>query len=308
MTQATAVLDEPATHEQAEAEEADLLAGFAQGDSDAPSTTSLTETPDEPAKPDTTEPPASDPTPSATQEAPVVDFASALKRIEELESKHKKYSDDVQGRMGLVEQVLKAQARTPAGQKVRVKREDFGEFGTDYPEFADAQLKVINKVLDELELAGLSHEFTSNLLKDAGTTAETAAEKKFVRQRSLACREDLDETHPGWRETIGLPDKDVADGGTAPDTDYRRWLATQPNGYGEKVLNSYSSVVIGRSIDKFNDWKKAQTPKPNSTATPSTRQQKLTSAVTVKPSASVPKGSKEPTEEDDMMDAFNGKK
>lgn len=303
MSQATADLPETAPVEQSDEQfDSDLMAGYANDVPDPEPTATPDRETDASAPPDTETPDA-----KAAEEA-VDELTTALRRIEELEAKQKKYSDDVYGRVGMLEQVLKAQARTPAGQKVQVKLEDYGEFGSEYPDFAQAQIKVINKVLSELELTGLSQEFTSGLIKDAGQAAETAAEARLSRLRSDACREELDETHPGWMDTIGLPDKDESEGGVAPDTEYRRWLKTQPKEYAERVLKSYSSVVIGKSLDKFAEYKQAQQkPKPMQSTSLSRREQQLRSAVPARTAGVTPRQKKELTEDEAMMAGFEGR-
>ena len=81
-------------------------------------------------------------------------------------------------------------------------------------------------------------------------------------------------------EVIGLPDKDESEGGVPPDTEYRRWLKTQPKEYAERVLKSYSPIVIGRSLDKFAEYQKAQQkPKVTQSTSLTRREQQLRSAV-----------------------------
>lgn len=300
MTQALA--DETGSAEQTPQEFlADVLAGFADDDdgSSAPTTTPEKE-PEASAHPDDSAP---------LQEEPPSDPGSPpdelLARISTLEANHKKYSDDVAGRVGMLESVVKAQARTPVGQKVQVKIEDFGEFGEEYPEFAKAQAKVINQVLGQLEVTGISPDFIDTLKKDASSVAEAVADAKFVRKQVTTCREELDETHEGWRDLIGLPDRDVAEGGVPPDTEYRRWLAMQPKDYAKRVTESYSAVVIGRSIDKFQAWKAAQTTKPKTTVAAPTRQQRLTAAVPARTSSTTPAPKREQTVREAILEGFN---
>lgn len=298
MTQALA--DETVPAEQTPQEFlADVLAGFAEDDegSSAPTTTPEKE-PEASAHPD-----ESAALPEETPSDPVAPPDELLTRISTLEANHKKYSDDVAGRVGMLESVIKAQARTPVGQKVQVKIEDFGEFGEEYPEFAKAQAKVINQVIGQLEVTGISPDFIDTLKRDASSVAEAIADAKLTRRQVVACREELDETHEGWRDLIGLPDKDIAEGGVPPDTEYRRWLATQPKDYAQRVTESYSSVVIGRSIDKFQAWKAAQTAKPK--ATVPTRQQRLTAAVPARTSSTTPAPKREQTVREAILEGFN---
>lgn len=314
MTQATAELDgiETATSEQPSETGngfSEMLASFADDEQARPATTSLEDGAEASAKPDPGDTSTlTDSTGTATPEvAPEVDeLTTALQKIATLEANHKKYSDDVNGRVGLMEQVMKAQARTPVGQKVRLTMEDFEDFGKEYSEFAEAQVKAVNKALEKLEMTGLSQEFTSGLIKDAQTAAEAAAERKYLQKRVTDCRDDLSETHKGWEQIIGLPDKDVEDGGIPPDTEFRRWLKTQPDGYGDRVLGSYSAVVLGKALDKFTASKQPPTPKPKqtSTPTPSLRQQRLSAAVTTKTSGTVETPKKEVSGYQAMLESY----
>lgn len=317
--QAEAELQETAD-EQDSAFESDMLASFANSDAPEKPTTPPAETDGKLANPDDTQTsPDSDAEKAELDAEPAVEpeqgpdeLAKALERLSQLEALSKNSADNLAGRLGSMEQIIKLlQAQTKAGQPVRLKLEDFDkEFAEDYPEFAKAQVAAINKVLGQLQVTGLSEEFTTGLIEKTKTAAETAAEKRTARIRSEACREDLDETHPGWREIVGLPDKDVDAGGVVPDTEYRRWLATQPKDYQEKVGNTYSAVVMGRSLDKFNEWKQAQAkPKPKPSAKPTlvTRQQRLSSTVVPKASGSQPRSEKVMTEEEAMMAAYQGK-
>jgi hypothetical protein len=307
MAQATADLDEKATDAQPDEEfAADVLSAFADDDQAGDPTTALDKTADASAKPDSIDTSTADDAAGSTAieaDPEVNELTSALQRIATLEANHKKYSDDVQGRVGLLEQVLKAQAKTPIGKQVRLKKEHFKQFAEEYPEFADAQITAINQVLEELELTGLSQDFTNGLIKESQTAAEKAVEQRYTKQRVLDCREELSDTHPEWMQTIGLPDKDVEAGGVVPDTEFRRWLKTQPDGYGERVLGSYSSVVIGRALDKFNDFKHAQKPQ-QAKPVPSTRQQQLRAAVAPRTSGSAPTQKKELTWQEAMREEF----
>lgn len=303
MTQATADLPETASVEQTgEQVFTDMLAEFAHESHDSTPTVTPDHETEASANPDPDQASATENEPTPSTDDAADRLAAALQRLDALEAAHKKHSDDVYGRVGSMEQILRAQARTPVGQKVKVTIDDFGEFGSEYPDFAQAQLKVINKALSEMEVTGLSPEFTTDLLKNAGKTAETVAEAKLLHRESIRCREELEETHPGWLDTIGLPDQD---GGTPPDTEYRRWLATQPKEYADRVLNSYSPLVIGKSLDKFESWKNGQK-KPAASVTPiSSRQQRLTAAVTPRTSGTTPAPKRELTGRAAMLEAFN---
>lgn len=300
--------------------ESDMLESFADSDAPDKPTTAPAETDGKLANPDdaqtSPDPDAEkaelEPDQSGESAGGTDELAAALSRLTELESRSKQSADGLAGRLGSMEQIIKLlQAQTKAGQPVRLTLGDFDpEFAEEYPMFAKAQVDAINKVLGQLQVTGLSEEFTTGLIKQTETVAETAVEKRTARIRSEACREDLDETHPGWREIVGLPEKDVDAGGVPPETEYRRWLATQPQEYQEKVGNTYSAVVMGRSLDMFHEWKKAQAkpaPKPIVKPAPVTRQQRLSSTVVPKSSGSTPRSEKVMTEEEAMLAAFQGK-
>lgn len=63
--------------------------------------------------------------------------------------------------------------------------------------------------------------------------------------------ETLDEYEPKWREVIGLPNEK----GVIPDTDFRKWLATQPAEYSDRVKSTYSADVLKDALEKFKDSK-----------------------------------------------------
>jgi hypothetical protein len=314
--QTAALEQEETAGEQDSAIESDMLSSFADSDAPEPLTTAPTETgeklanPDEQATPDVDETPGErEPDQASASTGGVDELAAALSRLSQLETVSKHSADNLAGRLGSMEHIVKLlQSQTKTGQPVRLKMEDFDPvFADEYPIFAEAQVQAMNKVLGKLQVTGLSEEFTTGLVQQTATAAETAAEKRTARIRSDACREDLDETHPGWREIVGLADKDVDAGGVVPDTEYRRWLTTQPSAYQDRVGNTYSAVVMGRSLDAFNTWKKAQArPRTIDKPVPATRQQRLSSTVVPKASGSHPRSEKVLTEDEAMMAAFQG--
>lgn len=83
--------------------------------------------------------------------------------------------------------------------------------------------------------------------KESAPEAEDAISKRVSDELTRREMEALDEAHEDWRTVIGLPDKD----GNTPETDFRKWLATQPAEYQTKVNSTFSSVVITKAIDKF---------------------------------------------------------
>jgi len=148
------------------------------------------------------------------------------------------------GKIGGIERHLQQlQHQTPNGQSVELTDEDVAEMAEEFPELAGMTLKVLQNVVGKMRGTGPAIDETviSNVRKDAVRDAKV--------EISL---ETLDETHEGWRDIVGLPDGQ----GNLPDTEYRRWLGEQPENYRQRLEETNNHVVIGRSIDKFNEYKK----------------------------------------------------
>lgn len=57
---------------------------------------------------------------------------------------------------------------------------------------------------------------------------------------------------PNWREIVGAPAQGGAEN-VDPKHPYRVWLAAQPAEYQAKINNANSSLIVMRSIEKFNE-------------------------------------------------------
>lgn len=79
---------------------------------------------------------------------------------------------------------------------------------------------------------------------------EDAAIRKRVTDAAVEREiEALEDLHPTWKDIVGVVDAE----GKPPENDFRKWLATQPAEYQQRINATNSSTVISRSIDKFRD-------------------------------------------------------
>ena len=104
--------------------------------------------------------------------------------------------------------------------------------------------------------------------------------------------ETLDDYDANWRDTIGLPGAD----GKIPETDFRKWLATQPKEYGEKVRSTYNADVLKTALEKF----KAEKAKARG------RREILDAGVTPR-GTGTPAPVASPSDDDEFRNGFAGK-
>lgn len=248
----------------AEQADADLQAGF----EDTPDPAPKVETPETPEQ--TPETPA-EPEYVQVTKADFTRLLAAAEAIEKLPSSLDQRFGSVFGKFGPLEEKLKTiQAGTPQGQKVEVTDEDMAELIAEYPEFGGLTKKVLNKVLSRITGTG---KVDPNEVKALiGGEFETFRGKTGEEKKS-ELRETMDALVEDWPKIIGLPDEK----GVIPDTPYRRWLATQPKEYQEKISSTWNPFTIRSSIRKFQADTK---PKPKQPATsPTNQRERMASAV-----------------------------
>lgn len=216
--------------------------------------------------------------------------------IDEIRATQGKQFDTAFGKIGGLERVLKQfQEGTPAGQAVEITEDDLAELRDEYPDLVGPQLKAFQRIVGKMR-------GTSGAQLDEGRVKEliqpslsTFSDSAVERAKVEMANEALDETHPGWQGTIGLPDEQ----GNTPDTEFRQWLSTQDQAYQERVSSSFSPVVLGRAIDRFEAHKGELKKKADSQ-----RRDRFDQAVT-------PKGDgghqPAPDDDDDFESGFNGR-
>ncbi len=173
----------------------------------------------------------------------------------------------------LIQQAIdKARAETPRGYAVKFAKEDFAEIAADYPELSERLERILGKA--KIEGTGTTEEpkpeavtppvaMTPDAIKEAAKQAfkeEREAEKAAEAAAALKVEhETLKTAYPNYREILGSPEKD---GDPPIETDWRKWLATQPD--AEEVRTTWSWARIKESIDKFT----ASTKAPSTPAKP----------------------------------------
>jgi hypothetical protein len=189
------------------------------------------------------------------------EVAALLAEIPSMRDGYRKQIDNLNGQFGKLNGALqKLQQETPKGEAVTVTDEDLADMKGEFPELADLTKTALNNVLKRINLKGGASvdpaaidERVNSLVKQ-GISSERAA----------IHGELLDGLHPNWKEVIGQPVKAtyeqlLKDGkselealeGATPKTDYRKWLATQPAEYRERLDNSSNAFEIGASIKAF---------------------------------------------------------
>lgn len=149
------------------------------------------------------------------------------------------------GTMGNLKQVVdRLQTQAPAGVNVEIPPDAFAELEQDFPEVAAKIRSGIEKTLK-----GVKGGAPAPNIDAMGDVARAELVKREV--------DTLDETHPGWRQTIGAPQDSAHP--------FRAWLVKQPAEYQQRINSTYSSAVIGRAIDRFETEKKAAEAPPPAT-------------------------------------------
>lgn len=169
--------------------------------------------------------------------------------------KYRKQIDNLAGNNGKLNAAIqKLQQDTPRGEAVTVTDEDLAEMQDAYPDLANLTKGALNKILGRLNTKGTGAVQTPD---DYIALATKAAKDVATSERVNTHVELLHGLNPGWDAVIGLPDAE----GKFPDTEYRRWLASQPAEYKERIENSNNAFEIGSSITKFNEAKEASSKK-----------------------------------------------
>lgn len=204
------------------------------------------------AKPTPTPEPVADPVqaPRYAQltEAQVQDLLSKATAIDEIRADTKKKLDSAFGTIGNLKQVIdRLQTETQSGKPVELTAADVAEISADYPELGESTLKVLQRLAGKLKGTGAAPFDESRIDQRVLQHLNPAMGNLEDTIRNKIAAEELEETYPNWREIAGAPNQ---------DTEFRRWLKTQPDGYGDKVFNSNRAKIIGDAIAKFMTTKK----------------------------------------------------
>ncbi len=169
----------------------------------------------------------------------------------------KKELDRAFGTIGNMKQVIdRLQAGTQAGTQVELTAEDVKEITEQYPDLGASMLKTLQSVVGKLKGTGTAaapFDLTS-IDQRVSSQVQPALEQMTVKIRNEIAAEELSESYPNWREIAGAKDS---------NTEFRQWLAKQPDNRAEKVLGSSRASVIQKALDDFTKSKKVAPAKPN---------------------------------------------
>lgn len=249
-------------------------------DFDAGFTGTPTETPENPQSENQEQQPVEEQEPEEPKYRQITEedynrFTTNAAAVDEMRATLGKQVDTAFGKIGGLERVIKQfQESTPAGHAVEITEDDFAELRDEFPELVGPQLKALQRVASKMRGTGQPSQ-------------QINGDSLVLQAKTEIATETLAETHPDWRNVVGAPDS---------QNDYRKWLTSQPQDYQKRVSETYSPVVIGRSIDKFRDHQE-QLKKTE-------RRDRFEQAVTPRGEG----GHEPPADDDDAFNAgFNGR-
>jgi len=206
----------------------DFDSGFDDKPTETPAAVEEEEVVTQPAEEEKVEPPKV----RQVTEDEWAEVTAKAKELDEVRSEQRKTADKVFGKIGDVERVLKdLQSKTPQGLTVDVTDDIVADLKAEFPEIGEGVLKALRN------FAG----------KVPGTAAVATVDAEAVTRAVVAethrlQAEALSEEFPEWKQI------------TAPgDTEYRKWLTTQPPEYQERLNTTGSATVVARSIRQFQE-------------------------------------------------------
>lgn len=179
-------------------------------------------------------------------------IVDGLGRLDSMEQNFGGKIDTAFGKIGGVERVIdQLRSSAPTGKKIELTEEVVADLAAEFPEMAGLQFKTLQKLVDVINASAPAP--VSAAPAAAETPPPSVVDEATLRRniRREMTEETLDEYEPKWREVIGLPNEK----GVIPDTDFRKWLATQPAEYSDRVKSTYSADVLKGALEKFKDSK-----------------------------------------------------
>jgi len=202
--------------------------------------------------------------------------------VDEIKATAEKQFGTAFGKLGGIERTLRELQSQPGG--VEITDDDLAEL--EFPEIAKEIAQVLGKKIRGGTAAAIDP-----------AQIEVVARQVVQSERVSLHREILDGVAPGWQEVIGLP---LADG-TLPDTDYRKWLATQPEPYRAKINASNNAFEIAGSVKSFESARQQAAAKAKADAS---RNKRIESAIQPRSAGGHSLGA---TDDDDFLAGFNSR-
>lgn len=170
------------------------------------------------------------------------DLMGRAAKIDEIAATQTNIRDTAMGKIGGIERTLN-ELRSGGG----VSEEDLAELRDQYPELAE--LKIFKNLKPSAAAPAVDAEQISRLVREHSDPIMQSFEQRVSVEVETRL---LDALHPEWREVVGLPDGDKQ----APETEFRKWLKTQPQEYADAVLGSDKMQTISKAIKTFEASKK----------------------------------------------------
>ena len=167
-------------------------------------------------------------------------FARLTSAADKTDDFEKQFSK-VFGTVGDMQKIMRSlQSQTPRGVAVKLPDGVFDAMKKDFPELATHMQSVMEATLKGIEGTG-----------SATAQVDEAAVTAKVEERVLkAAAEDLADEFPDWHKIVGAVN--VAKGGKPdPNNPFRKWLATKPQEYQDRINTTNSAGVITRAIRTF---------------------------------------------------------
>ncbi len=181
---------------------------------------------------------------------------AAAGKVSSLESQLAKLTGSMPRAEQIAQQVLEnVRSQTPAGTQIdpQVLIDAFADQDKDFPELAAQNRKAFEHVLKHLRGSTPAQSPAQPVDMKAAFEEWQSAREAAKEANALA------EAYPDWSEIVGRP---PAEGEPVNEgTPFRKWFATQPAAYQEKVGTTNSPAVVQAAIDKF---KAGQTASPSS--------------------------------------------
>lgn len=191
------------------------------------------------------------------------ELTALLNEIPTMKDGFRRQIDNLAGNHGSLKAAFqRLQQDTPSGQAVELDDEDFAEMQSEFPELADMTKKALGSVLKRINLRG-SAAIDPTMIDER---VNKLVSERVSNERVSIHKEILDGTAPDWQTVVGVPDEakmlqliragksqEEALAESLPKTEYRAWLATQPQGYQERIGSSNNAFEISASISKFRE-------------------------------------------------------
>lgn len=201
--------------------------------------------------------------------------------------------DKVYGTIGNLKQQQEAalarfQSQMPSGGAIKVDGEAFAELRENFPELAGQ----IERIFTKASVSGTGAQ-------PAAAEIDPERIRELARAQHIRDQlEELNDLHPDWQTLVGRPEDQT--------NEFRQWLATQPEDYRNRIINSTSARVTGRAIDRFleeRERKAAPAGERQDTTTTTQRRARIYGAVQPTGTGTRP-APKQPTAEDEFRSGF----